>query len=132
MNKVMWFDIPANNIDASAVFYQNVFGWTVIDRHPDDNADALSFRIAQTAESDGPMSKVSGAINGGLVTRDIGITQPTILIEVPNIDLKVKEVEAAGGFSVAAKRELPLAGGSFAYVQDLDGNVIGLWEWTAS
>ena len=132
MNKVMWFDIPAANIDASAAFYQNVFGWTVMNRHSDDKADALSFRIAQTATSDGPISKVGGAINGGLVTRDIGITQPTILIEVPDIELKLKEVEAAGGNCVAAKRELPLAGGSFAYVKDLDDNVIGLWEWSAS
>jgi uncharacterized protein len=63
------------------------------------------------------------------VTRSIGITQPTILIEVDDIAQKIEQVVAAGGRKVTDKKALPLAYGHFAYVQDPEGNVIGLWEW---
>lgn len=63
------------------------------------------------------------------MTRDIGIKQPTILIEVENIEEKIMKIVAAGGKVVKTKVHLPLAFGHFAYVTDSDGNVLGLWEW---
>lgn len=130
MNKVFWFDIPTNDIDQSAGFYNKLFGWDVQPRHPDDEKDALSFRMAFTSETDERYTpKTPGSVNGGVVTRDIGITQPTILIEVENVDEKIKEVLAAGGKIVREKVHLPLATGYFAYVTDPEGNIFGLWEW---
>lgn len=82
---------------------------------------------SETGENNTP--KKPGSVNGGLVTRDIGITQPTILIEVENIDEKIREVHAAGGKVVAKRVHLPLAAGYFAYVTDPEGNILGLWEW---
>lgn len=130
MNRVVWFDIPVSKVDEGSEFYSKVFGWSVLPRHEQDAGDELSFRVAQTAPSatpdrpDGP-----GAINGGIVTRAIGISQPTILVEVEDIATKLAEIVMAGGKLVTSKRALPLAHGHFAYAEDPDGNVIGLWEW---
>lgn len=129
-NKVMWFDIPTDNIDKSAEFYGTIFGWDIQPKHKEDLSDSLSFRIALTSETGEKYAPVNpGAINGGLVTREIGITQPTILIEVENIEEKIKEILAAGGKVLKTKVHLPLAFGYFAYVTDPIGNVLGLWEW---
>lgn len=130
MNRVMWFDIPVSDVNKGAAFYSDVFGWNVLPLDDMDAQDDLSFRIAQTDTSDAPdRPNRPGAINGGIVTRSIGIMQPTILIEVDDIAQKIEEVMAAGGSKVTDKKALPLAYGHFAYVRDPEGNVIGLWEW---
>lgn len=130
MNKVMWFDIPAKDLDKSAQFYESIFGWNILPKDPNDKNNALSFRPAITSLSnlEDLTPKNVGAINGGIVTRDIGITQPTILIQVESIEQKIKQIQNAGGKLIKEKTHLPLAGGYFAYITDIDENIIGLWE----
>lgn len=130
MNKVMWFDIPAEDLDKSAQFYESMFGWNILPKDPNDKNNALSFRPAITSPSneENLTPKNAEAINGGIVTRDIGITQPTILIQVESIEQKIKQIQNAGGKLIKGKTHLPLAGGYFAYITDLDENIIGLWE----
>jgi uncharacterized protein len=130
MNKVMWFDIPVRDLDAGADFYRTVFGWDVQPRDPADTGGVLGFRVAQTAatSTDGT-PQVAGAINGGIVTRDIGIRQPAILVEVEDIEAALERIVGAGGCIVTPSRALPLAGGRFAYFEDPDGNISGLWQW---
>lgn len=132
MDKVMWFDIPVRDLDAGAAFYQQVFGWDVRPRDPADEGGVLSFRVAHTADTlpDGTPHTV-GAINGGIVTRDIGIRQPAVLVEVQDIERALARIVDAGGRIVTQARALPLAGGRFAYFEDPDGNVSGLWQWAA-
>ncbi|MBN6053284.1 VOC family protein, partial [Nonomuraea sp. RK-328] len=130
MNKVFWFDVPVRDIDRASEWYNDVFGWDIQPRHPEDGGDALSFRMAYTSETGERHTPLRpGSVNGGVVTRDIGITQPTILIEVESIDEKIEQLVKAGGGIVAEKVHLPLAEGYFAYVTDPDGNVLGLYEW---
>lgn len=133
MNKVMWFDIPVRDLDAGSRFYQDVFGWDVRPRHPGDEDDVLSFRVANTADTlpSGAPNAI-GAINGGIVTREIGIRQPTILVEVDDIEAALERIVNAGGCVVSRSRALPLAGGRFAYFEDPDGNISGLWQWASS
>jgi predicted enzyme related to lactoylglutathione lyase len=130
MNKVMWFDIPANDLEASAKFYKKIFGWNILPADKREAKTALHFQAAITSPSSQETltPNDAGAINGGIVTRNIGITQPTILIQVESIEEKIKKIQDAGGKLIKEKTHLPLAGGYFAYVTDPDENVIGLWE----
>jgi uncharacterized protein len=130
MDKVMWFDIPVRDLDEGARFYGAVFGWDVQPRAGSDGDAALDFRVACTAATapDGTPA-VAGAINGGIVSRDIGIRQPAMLVEVADIDAALARVVAEGGCVVTRPRDLAPAGGRFAYFEDPDGNVSGLWEW---
>jgi predicted enzyme related to lactoylglutathione lyase len=43
------------------------------------------------------------------------------------VDDSLKQVEGAGGNVVRPKTDIP-GMGSFAYIKDTEGNVIGLWE----
>ncbi len=129
MGKVMWFDIPVRDLEAAKGFYQHVFGWEIGPRQS-DTEDALAFRVAHTAPTTPEGTPVvAGAINGGLVTREIGIRQPTVLVEVDNLESALARISAAGGLQVSAPRTLAAAGGRFAYFEDPDGNISGLWEW---
>jgi predicted enzyme related to lactoylglutathione lyase len=130
MDKVMWFDIPLRDLDAGARFYQHVFGWEVGPRLPEEGGGALAFRVASTGPS-GPdgLPSAAGSINGGLVSRDIGIRQPALLVEVQDLEATLARIVDAGGVQVTAPRTLAPAGGRFAYFEDPDGNVSGLWQW---
>ena len=132
MNKVMHFDIPVDNIPESAAFYSDVFGWDLPQNDPQKGEGELGFRTALTAESKDGEPVEPGAINGALVKRDLGITQPVILIEVDDIKAKLQEVAQAGGKilrDVSYLPTCPLGSGYFAYITDPEGNVLSLWEF---
>lgn len=129
MNKVMWFDIPSDNIERSAEFYETLFGWKLLPRQTEEAKPSLDFRPALTIESDNELQPVqAGGINGGIVTRQLGITQPAFLVEVDDIEAKLVAIEQKGGSIITNKTHLKLAGGYFAYFHDPEGNVVGLWE----
>lgn len=71
--------------------------------------------------------KEPGAINGGMTQRSKDVSTPVITIHVSSIDEYVKRIKAAGGKAVMPKGEVP-GMGFYAYVNDSEGNVIGLWE----
>jgi hypothetical protein len=70
-----------------------------------------------------------GAINGGMFDRSERLPAPVITIDVDAIDQALEQVEAAGGKTVTSRTEIP-AMGAFAYFEDPEGNVMGLWETT--
>ncbi|MSR86694.1 VOC family protein [Candidatus Peribacteria bacterium] len=68
-----------------------------------------------------------GAINGGIMLRNKNVKSPVFAINVSSIDEKVKMVEKAGGKVVMPKMDM-MGMGFYAYVNDCEGNLIGLWE----
>jgi uncharacterized protein len=99
MDKVVHFEIPADDLSRAKEFYGAVFGWEL------QTMDEMDYTIVHTTPVDEQqMPTEPGAINGGMM-----------------------KVEAAGGGVVRPKGEIP-GMGSFAYVKDTEGNVVGLWE----
>lgn len=125
MNKVVHFEIPADDLDRAKKFYNETFGWEL-----QDIPGGQPYTIVHTvAVDENQMPKESGAINGGLLPRAQSevVKSPSLTIDVPSIDDYVKKVEAAGGKVVKAK--VPVMDMGFvAYFQDPEGNVMGLWE----
>jgi predicted enzyme related to lactoylglutathione lyase len=68
-----------------------------------------------------------GGINGGMMKRTAETPSPVLTIGVASVDESLRRVEAEGGDVVQPKTDIP-GMGSFAYVKDTEGNVIGLWE----
>jgi uncharacterized protein len=122
MDKVVHFEIPADNLDRAKKFYQTLFGWQVID------IPEMNYTIVHTVPVDEDnMPKESGGINGGLMKRSKPGEQPVIVINVSSVDEYLKKVEKAGGKTVMPKTRIGQMG-QYARVTDPEGNVIGLWE----
>jgi predicted enzyme related to lactoylglutathione lyase len=122
MDKVVHFEIPTDDLSRAKEFYGSVFGWDLqtnggdgLHHRPDD------FR-RWAADADG-----AGAINGGMMKRSAETPSPVLTIGVESVDDSLKQLEGAGGNVVRPKTDIP-GMGSFAYVKDTEGNVIGLWE----
>lgn len=125
MNKVVHFEVPADDLDRAQKFYKEVFEWNIVPM------PELNYTIVHTVAVDEQfMPKESGAINGGMYKRGGDSSpHPVIVIDVPSIDEHLKKVEAAGGRTVRPKAEIPNMG-YYAQVADSEGNIIGLWETT--
>ncbi len=123
MDKVVHFEIPADDTDRAREFYGSVFDWDL------RKMDEYDYTLATTTPLDesGMAPKEPGAINGGLMKRSDNTPNPIITIGVESIDDTIKQVEASGG-SVVLPRTPMGDMGAFAYFKDPEGNVLGLWE----
>ncbi len=124
MDKVVHFEIPADDVARAKEFYGSIFGWDL----QDYDMGGGSYTIAQTVPVDErQMPTEPGAINGGMMKRSAEAANPVITIQVDAIDEALKKVEAAGGSVVTPRTEVPNMGW-FAYFRDSEGNTMGLWE----
>ncbi|OGV90567.1 glyoxalase [Microgenomates group bacterium RIFCSPLOWO2_01_FULL_46_13] len=122
MDKVVHFEIPADDVKRAQTFYQTVFGWGI------NEMPEMNYTIVHTVEVDEKqMPKESGAINGGMLKRQEPITNPVITISVASIDETTKMIETGGGKVIRPKMAVGDMGFA-AYFKDSEGNVIGLWE----
>jgi predicted enzyme related to lactoylglutathione lyase len=122
MDKVVHFEIPADNLARAKKFYNTVFGWKM------NEIPEMEYVMVGTVESDDDgMPKETGAINGGMLERQDPVKSPVITINVKNIDQAAEAIEKNGGKIVRPKMAVGDMGYA-AYFKDTEGNVIGLWQ----
>ena len=122
MDKVVHFEIPAEDVKRAKKFYESVFGWQTND------IPEMDYTMLITSPTDERnMPKEKGAINGGMMKRSDKVKSPVVTISVSDIDDTVKKLEKAGGKLVLPKVKVEKMGFS-AYFKDTEGNVVGLWQ----
>jgi hypothetical protein len=125
VDKVVHFEITAEDLGRAKEFYGSIFGWDLQDV---DMGGGQSYTTVSTAPVDDKMMPTEpGAINGGMMQRTAEISSPVITIAVDSIERALKEVEAAGGSIIRPRTEIPNMG-AYGYFKDTEGNVLGLWE----
>lgn len=125
MDKVVHFEIPAENRERAKAFYGSIFGWELQDVVM--GGEGVYTLISTVPVDEHQIPKEPGAINGGLMDRSPDTPNPVITIQVDGIDDALKKVEAGGGTTITPRTEIPNLG-AFAYFRDSEGNVMGLWE----
>jgi predicted enzyme related to lactoylglutathione lyase len=125
MDKVVHFEIPADDLGRAKAFYGDIFDWQLQDM---DMGNGATYTIVMTVPvDDQQMPTEPGAINGGMMTRSPETSSPVITVGVDSIDDALKKIEAAGGGVVTPRTEIP-GMGAYAYFTDTEGNTLGLWE----
>lgn len=123
MDKVVHFEIPTDDLARAKEFYGSIFGWEL-----EDMQGGMPYTIIRTTPVDEQqMPTEPGGINGGMMQRTSETPTPVLTIGVGSVDDALQKIEAGGGSTVTPKTEIP-GMGSFAYIKDTEGNVIGLWE----
>ena len=125
MDKVVHFEIPADDVERAKAFYANVFGWQLQTSQVGDGEYTSVITTPTDPQTYAPTEP--GGINGGMMQRSPQTPSPVITIGVDDIDARLGEVEANGGTIVTQRTPIPDMG-AFAYFTDPDGNVMGLWE----
>ncbi|MFC6079766.1 VOC family protein [Sphaerisporangium aureirubrum] len=112
MGRIIHFEITAADVDRAAKFYTEAFGW-----EPRDSPFAGGYKVAAT----GPGAGVDGAI----MTREYQSQATIAWLEVDDIDAAMDAVRRAGG-RVAGERNTIPGQGHVVYVEDTEGNLLGL------
>jgi predicted enzyme related to lactoylglutathione lyase len=112
---IVWFEIPADDVDRARTFYSKLFGWKInpIPTMPD----------YQHIDTGGP----DASPDGGLMTRRHPGQAITSYVSVASVAKSAATVEKLGGKVCVPKSAVPQMG-YFAICQDPEGNTFALWE----
>jgi uncharacterized protein len=126
-NRVVHFEIYAQDVDRAMKFYKDVFDWEFVDW---SSVTGTVYWGVMTA----PKESTEPGINGGLLKRpgpDPVEGQAVIgyacTIQVENIDDTISKIQKAGG--VVAMEKFAMVGMAWqAYYKDSEGNVFGIHQ----
>jgi predicted enzyme related to lactoylglutathione lyase len=122
MNRVVHFEIPADDLERAKRFYRENFGWKLNQLGP-EMGNYVLVHTGPTDEQGMPQDKAF--INGGLMKRDPSANSPVLVVAVEDADATVEKVKKSGGRLVGEILDIPNVG-RYARVHDTEGNVIGV------
>jgi predicted enzyme related to lactoylglutathione lyase len=125
MESVVHFEMPYDNRDRMAKFYQSAFGWQTQMLGEDMGRSVL----AVTTETGDMGPSKPGAINGGFYERkpDYPMQYPSVVIAVDKLERSIEKVTAAGGKVLGDPWEIPGVGTYVSFV-DTEGNRVSMLE----
>lgn len=125
MNRVVHFEMPYDDPERMAKFYQTAFGWQT--RHLGEGMG--DYVLATTTESDQNGPREPGAINGGFFPKqpDRPMQVPSIVIAVDRIGEAIDRVTRAGGKVLGEPMDIPGVGKYVSFV-DPEGNRVSMLE----
>ena len=113
---IVWFEIPADNVERARKFYAELFGWK-IEKFP--AAVENYWHIDTGGGNDTP--------DGGLMPRMHPQQPITNYVLVPSVDEAAAKVEKLGGKIMKPKTAVPHMG-YFAICTDTENNEFALWQ----
>jgi predicted enzyme related to lactoylglutathione lyase len=127
MANIVYFEIPADDVDRAKRFYNSLLGWKIEPTQvsiPD--LTSMQYQDIITGETDETTPMGGTLSTGGMYKRQMN--EPIInYVMVDNIDEKIAMVEKLGGKIAVPKREIHSIG-QFVIIQDTEGNVIALFK----
>jgi uncharacterized protein len=124
MDPVVHFELPAEDRERMAKFYETAFGWQAQMLGPEMG----SYTTVTTSETVDGRPTVPGQINGGffLKTDDPTTHAPSVVIAVADIDASMRAIEQAGG-TVSEPQDIPGVG-RYAGFHDTEGNRLSVLQ----
>ena len=125
MNPVVHFEMPYDDRERIARFYERAFGWKL----QMFGEEMGNYVVATTAEEDAVPDRPRGAINGGFFPRspDMPGQHPSVVIAVPDIQAAMKAVNAAGGEVLGTPMAIPGVGQYVAFY-DTERNRVSMLQ----
>jgi predicted enzyme related to lactoylglutathione lyase len=125
MNPVVHFEMPYDDAQRIARFYEAAFDWQAKPLGPDMGNYVLATTVTEDATPDAPR----GAINGGFFPRmaDAPAQHPSVVIGTRDIRESMRRVQAAGGQVLGEPMDIPGVGAYVAFV-DTEGNRLSMLQ----
>jgi predicted enzyme related to lactoylglutathione lyase len=125
MNPVVHFEMPYDDRERMARFYQHAFGWQTQAL----GAEMGHYVIATTTETDANGPKKPGGINGGFYERkpDWPDQHPSVVVAVDDMRGAIAKVKQAGGTVLGEPMEIPGVG-MYVSFRDTEGNRVSILQ----
>ena len=120
MTKAVWFDIPVADMDRAITFYEALTCQSLRREQMGPGMETALF----AAEEDGSGS--GGCLFASPDDQPSHHGSRVYFDANPKMDDWLARVEPAGGRILVAKTPVPEVGGVFAYIEDSEGNRVGL------
>ena len=123
-NRVVHFEIQADDVQRAKSFYEKVFGWEVSQMMTAEQGGMDYWGLKTGADG-------TPGINGGLYQRpaDKKLYTYDCTVQVENLDKSIEDVKKNGGTITSEKMEIPGVGW-FAGATDTEGNKLGMMQPT--
>jgi predicted enzyme related to lactoylglutathione lyase len=136
MNRVVHFEIHADDVERAKKFYTDVFGWET-QQMGEETGNYILLKSGP-----GPDELTGGktlditnvGINGGMLKRNApkpaeGMSPMAYVctVGVPDIDATIEKIKAAGGNEHMPKIDVPGVG-KLGYWADTEGNIFGILQ----
>ena len=112
---IVWFEIPADNLQRAKAFYDNLFGWKI-----NPFPGTQDYWHIDTGGAD---ATPDGALKARKQPQEPAINYVSV-DSVTDFAAKIKKL---GGKICMSKTAVPQMG-YFAVCQDTEGNAFGIWE----
>lgn len=119
---IVHFEIPAQDVEKLKQFYEEVFGWKII-QYP----SPLDYWIIQTVPVDSNGMLLRPGVNGGMFKKQQPEVKPINYFAVESINDYLAKIQRLGGKVVSPKQEVPNVGW-IAAAEDPEGNQFALIE----
>ena len=121
MNPVVHFELPYENRERMARFYQSAFDWQLQML----GEEMGNYVLATTAKTDVKPGAPAGAINGGFYPKkpDWPAQYPSVVIAVPDVGAAMDRVTAAGGKVLGEPMDIPGVGRYVAFFDTEDNRL---------
>jgi hypothetical protein len=116
MNRFTHFELATNDLEKTAAFYRDVFGWQI-----QKWEGPVEYWLVTNGDASTP------GINGGLMLTSGDFRGTVNTIEVDDIDAAIAKVLAHGGEIMLDKDTIPGVGYQ-AYFKDDSGIIVGLHQ----
>ncbi len=125
MNPVVHFEMPYDDRNRMARFYETAFGWQTQML----GKEMGHYVTVATAETGPTGSARPGTINGGFYARnpDWPAQHPSVVIAVDDIHAAMKQVLTAGGTVLGERMEIPGIGHYVSFM-DTEGNRVSMLQ----
>lgn len=125
MNRVVHFEIHADDPERAITFYSRLFGWKFAKWN-----DPVKYWMIET----GPEAETG--IDGGLLPRrhpidGQGVIAYICTIEIENLDQTIRTAQGLSATVVSPKMPIPGIGW-LAYLKDTEGNTFGIMQSDAN
>lgn len=121
-NAVSWFEIPVSDFERAKNFYQKIFDYEM----PEMDMGGVRMGIFLNDRDGGG---VGGAICLGQGYKPSGNDGPKVYLNCgKDLNTVLGRVESAGGKTILPKTEIGENMGHFAFFNDTEGNVVGLYS----
>ncbi|NYT01850.1 MAG: VOC family protein [Methanosarcinales archaeon] len=114
MNRVVHFEIHADQPERAAQFYSRVFGWKI-----QKWEGPVDYWLASTGEGQG--------IDGAIKWRAEPHLSTVNTIQVPSVEEFISRIEECGGKALTPRMTIPGIG-YHSFCQDTEGTVFGIME----
>ena len=120
VNTFDWIEIRTGDIEKTAAFYENLFGWKVVQKI---DAEGSPYWIIDTGDT----PREENLRRGAFWLRPNERPGTIVYVVVDDIDAMLKKVKELGGRVIRPKTSVDPHRYK-AYVADPCGTMIGLWE----